>query len=102
MEGTPPRIDLSLIENRLMELGHVEAVHDLHVWTITSGMDAMSCHLIVSNGAKVDETLKRGHQMMRDEFAITKTTIQIEKPGLHENGVNTETKTMKSGPQPPP
>ncbi len=102
MEGTPPEIDLSLIENRLMGLGHVEAVHDLHVWSISSGLDAMSCHLVVSDGAQVRDTLERGHQMMRDEFGITKTTIQIEQPGLHENDVQTGTKTMKSGPQPPP
>jgi len=84
MEGTPPDVDLSLIENRLMALDGVEAVHDLHVWTITSGLDAMSCHLIVRDDAAVRQTLQRSHDMMRDEFGIKKTTIQIEDPGLHK------------------
>jgi len=83
MEGTPPEIDLSLLKSRLMALDGVKAVHELHVWTITSGMDAMSCHLIVADEAKFKPALQRAHDMMRDEFAITRTTIQIEPVDLH-------------------
>ncbi len=84
MEGTPPHVDLALIETRLMALEGVETVHDLHVWTITSGLDAMSCHLIVRDDTKLRQTLQAGHDLMRDEFSIKKTTIQIENPGLHD------------------
>lgn len=84
MEGTPPAVDLSLIKTRLMALDTVESVHDLHVWTITSGLDAMSCHLIVADDATPRETLRSAHDMMRDEFGIEKTTIQIEHEGLHK------------------
>jgi len=85
MEGTPPNVDLSLIENRLMAIEGVDAVHDLHVWTITSGLDAMSCHLIVRDDAKLRQTLQAGHDIMRDDFGIGKTTIQIENAGLHDS-----------------
>ena len=83
MEGTPPEVDLTLLERRLMALSGVEAVHDLHVWTITSGLDAMSCHLVVDDTALYRATLQTAHDMMRDEFGIKKTTIQIEPVGLH-------------------
>jgi cobalt-zinc-cadmium efflux system protein len=66
-----------------MGLAGVEAVHDLHVWTITSGLDAMSCHLVVDDTAVYRTTLQAAHDMMRDEFGISKTTIQIEHEGLH-------------------
>ena len=83
MEGTPPDVDVTLLEARLMALPGVEAVHDLHVWTITSGLDAMSCHLVVDDTALYRATLQAAHDMMRDEFGIKKTTIQIEPEGLH-------------------
>jgi cobalt-zinc-cadmium efflux system protein len=83
MEGTPPEVDLSLIETRLTALEGVEAVHDLHVWTITSGLDALSCHLIVGDDTATRDLLKLAHDMLRDEFGIQKTTIQIENPELH-------------------
>ena len=83
MEGTPPEVDVTLLEARLMALPGVEAVHYLHVWTITSGLDAMSCHLVVDDTALYRATLQAAHDMMRDEFGIKKTTIQIEPEGLH-------------------
>ncbi|TKW77218.1 MAG: cation transporter, partial [Bradyrhizobium icense] len=45
MEGTPPNVDTGVIEKRLLAIPGTVAVHDLHVWTVTSGFDAMSCHL---------------------------------------------------------
>jgi cobalt-zinc-cadmium efflux system protein len=83
MEGTPPEVDLTLLQRRLMALQGVEAVHDLHVWTITSGLDAMSCHLVMGDDRLYRATLQAAHDMMRDEFGIKKTTIQIEHAGLH-------------------
>ena len=51
MEGTPPEVDIALLEQKLLGIPGVTAVHDLHVWTITSGIDAMSCHLVVKDMA---------------------------------------------------
>jgi len=91
MEGTPPEVDLSLLESRLLALDGVEAAHSLHVWTITSGLDAMSCHLIAEDETRFREILQAAHDMMRDEFGIKKTTIQIEHRGLHAAPVGPET-----------
>lgn len=83
MECTPAQVDLTLLEGRLLGLPGVKAVHDLHVWTIRSGLDAMSCHLVVVDPALYSSTLQAAHDMMRDAFGIKKTTIQIEPEGLH-------------------
>ena len=49
LEGTPPEVDMSLLEQELLAIPGVRATHDLHVWTITSGLDAMSAHLVVAD-----------------------------------------------------
>lgn len=82
MEGTPPHVDVALLERQLLALPGVEAVHDLHVWTVTSGIDAMSGHIIVSDMAEAKATLERARDVMRAEFGLTHTTIQIEDHAL--------------------
>jgi len=84
MEGTPPEIDLSLLEDKLKEIPGITAVHDLHVWTITSGVDAMSCHLVVTNMADAPKTLVSAKAAMEATFDITHTTIQIEDQDLRK------------------
>jgi cobalt-zinc-cadmium efflux system protein len=49
LEGTPPNVDTTLLRTRLAEIPVVIGVHDLHAWTLTSGLDAMSCHLVVEH-----------------------------------------------------
>ncbi|MGQ0582113.1 MAG: cation diffusion facilitator family transporter [Reyranella sp.] len=85
MEGTPPEVDLSLLEKKLLEIEGVTAVHDLHVWTITSGLDAMSCHLVVDDMARARATLASACEAMRSNFGLTHTTIQIEDQALRDN-----------------
>ena len=78
LEGTPPEIDLKLLEAKLSAVPGVVAVDDLHVWTITSGLDAMSCHLVVDDMARSAAILTAASVAMRTEFGLTHTTIQIE------------------------
>lgn len=84
MEGTPPEVDLSLLEGKLKDIPGVMAVHDLHVWTITSGVDAMSCHLVLTDMAEARRTLVAANNAMKATFGITHTTIQIEDQALRE------------------
>lgn len=84
MEGTPAEVDLKLLESKLLEIEGVEAAHDLHVWTITSGLDAMSGHLVITDESRFREILQAAHDLLRDSFGIQKTTIQIEHPELRE------------------
>ncbi|GAB4067347.1 CDF family zinc transporter CzcD [Ancylobacter sonchi] len=82
MEGTPPDIDLARIEAALMAIEGVEAVHDLHVWTLTSGMDAMSGHVVISDMARARDTLAAAQAAMQAGFGLSHLTIQIEDAAL--------------------
>lgn len=78
MEGTPPEVDVPLLERTLLSIPGVTEVRDLHVWTITSGLDSMSCHLVVVDGADAMNVLAAAREEMAARFALTHTTIEIE------------------------
>jgi cobalt-zinc-cadmium efflux system protein len=66
-------------------------VHDLHVWTITSGMVALSAHLVVNCGMPDctrthDQILTDAKAVLREKFAIEHTTIQFESPSYRHDG----------------
>lgn len=82
MEGTPPNVDLGMLERKLMEIDGVTAVHDLHVWTVTSGFDAMSGHLVVTDMSRGREALREARRVMKDDFGIDHVTVQIEDEAL--------------------
>ncbi len=84
MEGTPPEVDVKLLERRLLDIPGVTAVHDVHVWTITSGLDAMSCHIVVADMARARETLLNAKEAMKAAFSLSHMTIQIEDQSLRE------------------
>jgi len=84
MEGTPPEVDMALLEGKLLGIPGVTAVHDLHVWTITSGLDAMSCHLVVADMSQGQSTLLSAQEAMKTGFGLTHVTIQIEDLKLRE------------------
>jgi len=88
LEATPGHIDLEAVRGAMLGVEGVEEVHDLHVWTITSGMDAMSGHVVV--GDRVErrqsgEILSDLHCMLHDRFGLHHLTIQIEPRGFQEH-----------------
>lgn len=82
MEGTPPNVDTAAIEKKLLAIPGTVAVHDLHVWTVTSGFDAMSCHLVVADMSAGREALREARNLMKAEYGIEHTTIQIEDEAM--------------------
>lgn len=82
MEGTPPNVDLRALEKKLAAIANVIAVHDLHVWTVTSGFDAMSCHIVVADSSRGQEVIRQARRVMKDDFGIEHVTIQIEDDAL--------------------
>jgi cobalt-zinc-cadmium efflux system protein len=78
LEGTPAHIRLDEIENAMREVEGVRRVHDLHVWTLTSGRDAMSAHVVVDDLTAADRLLDRLHAVVHARFGIDHTTIQVE------------------------
>jgi cobalt-zinc-cadmium efflux system protein len=78
LEGAPPHLDVVEIEEALRGAPGVRRVHDLHVWTLTSGRDAMSAHVVVEAGAPSDKILEDLHLILHTRFGVDHTTIQIE------------------------
>jgi cobalt-zinc-cadmium efflux system protein len=86
MEGSPPHIDVDLVRSAMCGTPGVHTVHDLHVWTITSGMVAMSCHVVVDGTVDGHELLGTLAASLRSRFEIGHTTIQIEPLDFVEEG----------------
>ena len=78
LEGVPAHLDLVEIETALRSAPGVKRVHDLHVWTLTSGREAMSAHVEVEAGTPPDGILDELHLVLHARFGIDHTTIQIE------------------------
>jgi cobalt-zinc-cadmium efflux system protein len=78
LEGTPAHINLKAVEETIRQTKNVEDVHDLHVWTITSGMEALSVHIIHRDEVSQKELLRTVRQRLHDEFGIDHLTIQLE------------------------
>ncbi|MBB6729375.1 cation diffusion facilitator family transporter [Cohnella zeiphila] len=78
MEGTPDGVDPGEIKGALERLAGVLDVHDLHVWTITSGLNSLSCHLLADGRSDGQELLKSAIRLLEDRFGISHATIQIE------------------------
>ena len=83
LEGTPFGIDMGAVERAIAGVPGVLNVHDLHVWTVGSGVIACSCHVLVA-----EQTIREGQQILKlvvDElghhFGISHTTVQIEVEG---------------------
>lgn len=84
MEGTPAEIDYAQLVNALKSQEHIADIHDLHIWTISSGVLAVSAHIQVT-----DECASSGHwsrclestqQYLKDKWGIAHATLQIEPP----------------------
>ena len=79
MEGAPSYLDLRKLKEIMLSMPGVTAVHDLHVWTLTSGVNAMTAHVWISDGADDSRALRDLRRIAKEQFGIEHTTIQIEK-----------------------
>ncbi len=80
MEGTPKGIGVERLVKRLKEIPGIEDVHELHIWTITSGFHSLSCHLVIPHHEDDQEILKKAKEIIQEECGIEHSTIQIERP----------------------
>jgi len=89
LEGTPAHINIVTLREQLGHVDGVGSVHDLHVWTLTSGVLAMSCHVVAGNDAfSRTELLTRVNDVARERFHIDHTTIQIEERNIPQELVD--------------
>jgi cobalt-zinc-cadmium efflux system protein len=82
MEAAPPGLDPTLIGESLAGEEGVVEVHDLHVWEVTSGMPAISAHMIVGRDDDCHQARWRAARLLADRFGVEHSTIQVE----HEQG----------------
>ena len=82
LEGTPAHIDLVEVIDALCRVDGVESVHDLHIWTLTSGIHAMSCHAVLCGEKDRHKILEELSAIVRGHFGIDHTTIQLEEVSL--------------------
>lgn len=87
LEGAPKGLDMAGVEQSIRGVDGVLDIHDLHVWTLASGIVACSCHIQVS-----EQSIRSGQQVLakvvdilRQRFSISHTTVQIEVEGCAPN-----------------
>jgi cobalt-zinc-cadmium efflux system protein len=83
LEAAPRGMDMTALETALGQTPGVLGVHDLHVWTVASGLIACSCHIIVAEQSvrSGQQVLRAAAEMLRQRFGVTHTTIQVEVEG---------------------
>jgi cobalt-zinc-cadmium efflux system protein len=85
MEGTPVLIDQKEVEKSLIEIDGVKKVCDLHIWTITSGLDTLTCHLQIEEHIDSQVVLQEAIDIIEKVFKIEHITIQIETDNIRHN-----------------
>lgn len=78
MEGSPSNIDYEEVKNAILQVKGVTGIFDLHIWTITSGMDALSAHVVTLDIARSQTIIVEIRSILENRFNIIRSTIQIE------------------------
>ena len=78
VQEAPPHLDVVRIKSRLASIPDVVDIHDLHVWTLTSGMEVVSAHLMIEDGADPHSALDSARHLLREDFEIDHATLQVE------------------------
>lgn len=78
MEGVPPYLTLEAVESAMNEPESVQSIHDLHVWTLSSGMVVLSAHVVIEDMSRWDETLQQLSELLDQRFDIQHITLQSE------------------------
>jgi cobalt-zinc-cadmium efflux system protein len=87
MEGAPAAVDRAEVEEALRAIDGVRDVHDLHIWTITSGFDSLSCHLRIEDHGDSQSILQQAIRIVEERFRIVHTTIQVETADIRHGEI---------------
>jgi cobalt-zinc-cadmium efflux system protein len=79
MEAAPAGMDVDRVGREMCEIEGVRAVHELHVWTVTAGFEALAGHVVVDGGVDRDLVRRRLEVMLRERHGIEHTTLQMEE-----------------------
>lgn len=78
VQEAPPHLDVGRIKSSLASIPRVVDIHDLHVWTLTSGMEVVSAHLMIENDADPHSALDSARELLQKDFKIEHATLQVE------------------------
>jgi cobalt-zinc-cadmium efflux system protein len=81
MEAAPEGMDADAIARSMVAVAGVYGVHELHVWSVTPGFDALAAHVVVEREHDRDRVRRELEFLLRDRYAIEHTTLQMEDPG---------------------
>jgi cobalt-zinc-cadmium efflux system protein len=90
LEGSPAEIDPGAVAAELAADGDVVEVHDLHVWTVTSGFPALAAHVLVEPGADCHGARRRLEQVLASRFGLRHTTLQVDHVARRAQTVSIE------------
>jgi len=83
VQAAPNHLNVTDVQQTLGDLDGVADVHDLHVWTLASGMEVASAHLTLDTGADVATVLDLARERLHNDFHIEHATLQVEPPRQH-------------------
>jgi cobalt-zinc-cadmium efflux system protein len=98
LEGTPVDVNLTAVREAIQQVPGVPGVHDLHVWSLTSGINALSMHVVLDHRAAHD-FLACVHERVTRDFTIAHATVQVESQsyGEHETHFSSSERPCLSG-----
>lgn len=100
MEGTPQNVDVDNVIQTIKNTKGIQNIHDLHIWSITSGLNALSCHAVVADHMSIAESEQLLRQIEHDlgHKNIHHMTIQLETSAhLHDNSILCKVEAESSG-----
>ena len=97
LEGAPAGIDADAVGRRMAAMDGVTEVHDLHIWTITSGFPALSAHVMVGQGEDCHARRRELAAMLDEEFGIGHSTLQVEHSGGRGRLIEVSPRSGRSG-----
>jgi cobalt-zinc-cadmium efflux system protein len=79
MEAAPQRVDVDAVATTVCSVAGVREVHELHVWSVTAGFEALAAHVVVARGEDRDRARREIEFLLRERFGIDHTTLQMEE-----------------------
>jgi cobalt-zinc-cadmium efflux system protein len=79
MEAAPPGVDVEAVAQAIGSVDGVRGVHDLHVWSVTPGFEALAAHVVVVGGADRDRVRREAEFVLQDRYGLGHTTLQMEE-----------------------
>ncbi len=89
LEGTPRGVDAEEVGRKMAGAPGIQEVHDLHIWTITSGFPALAAHVLVDHHEDCHARRRELEELLKQEYSIEHTTLQVDHAGDHQATLQT-------------